>query len=166
MCKHLLGECLYERKQERSWKGLGEPWDHDASLTEWRRAGGKFCWIAMQYEEGGTMPEESHNSQEQTCLYTMPSSVTDWQQPMGGMILGQMTMNFNVEQLRSLTDYLPPYICRHWQSAMHDHHRCSYFCFIELMILPEKATSLFFSYHVHFHHDRRGYRSYLEGKPA
>ena len=45
------------------------------------------------------------------------------------------------------------------QSVRHGHHRCSYFCFVELMILPERVTSLFFSYCVHALRDRRCYRS-------
>lgn len=45
-----------------------------------------------------------------------------------------------------------------WQSIRYAHRRCSQFCFIELIILPERAKSYFFSYHVHSDHDRRGYR--------
>lgn len=67
----------------------------------------------------------------------------------------KLMMDFRVEQLGSLINYTP---CS-WQSARHDYRRCSYFCFIKLTILPERAVSLFFSYHVHSHNDRRAYSS-------
>ena len=121
------------------------------------QVGGNIGWESpgLPCREGAPeKPEGSRGSEAQTCLNIPPSSVTDQEQPMGRMVLMQTWMMDVSGAAGSLINHTS---CT-WQSAKHDHHRYLYFCFIELMILPERATCLF-SYHVHSHHDRRGYRS-------
>lgn len=161
MCKHILGEMPVWERIGKKLKRVGRairPWCQ--SDSEWRRAGGKaggkVCWIAMQYEEGWTKSEEPHSSQEQTCLDIVPSSVTDWEQPTGGMVLVQMTMNFNVNQLSSLITpalHLPSLaICNawppqmlifllHWWFYLKEPHPSS-FLTMSILTMIEEATDL------------------------
>ena len=120
--------------------------------------GGKVGWGSPGLpccEAAPKKPEESCGSQAQTCLHTVCSSGTDGEQPVGRMVPMQTQMT-DLSGAAGVLDQSYPHSR---QSVRLGHHRCSYFCFIELMILPERVTSLFFSYHVHALHDRRCYRS-------
>ena len=100
-------------------------------------------------------PEESCGSQAQTCLHPACSSDTDGEQPVGCTVPMQTQMT-GFSGAAGVRDQSHPH---RRQSVRHGHRRCSYFCFVELMTLPERVTSLFFSYHVHALHDRRCHRS-------
>lgn len=151
------------KKLKRARKAT-RPWCQ--SDSEWWRAGRKVGWKSPGLLCSLRKVEKSHRSpmapRNRPALILCPAQSLTESSPWEAWSWCKMTMNFRVEQLGSLINYTP----RRWQSAMHDHHRYSYFCSIELMILPERATSLFFSYNVHSHHDRRGYRSQEVSNPS
>lgn len=133
------GRCLCAREQERSWQRLGEPSYCDACLTPSESGGGWIFWAAM-HKDAPNKPEESHGSQAQTCLNILPWAFPGRECPWDTWFWFEHTDDGFQGSRWGPWSVTPPHS---WHSARHDHHRCSYFCFIEMMVLPKRAISLF-----------------------